>query len=75
MLFEHVTKVIKKQLNLKDIEITPETNLISGLGINSLDLVELICAFEIEFNIVVPENEIQKFTKVQDIVTYLETRQ
>ena len=75
MLLERVTHMIKKQLDLKDVEITPETNLINGLGINSLDLVELICSFEIEFNIVVPEKEIRKFTKVRDIVTYLEAHQ
>lgn len=75
MLFERVTQIIRKHLNLKDADITPETNLISGLGINSLDLVELICSFEVEFNVVVPEKEIRKFTKVRDIVAFLEARQ
>ncbi len=71
MLFERVKSIIEKQLNLNDIEIKPETNLISGLGINSLDLVELVCAFEVEFDIVVPEKDIRRFTKVSDIIAYL----
>lgn len=75
MLFERVRAIIEKQLNLNGIDITPETNLISGLGINSLDLVELVCAFEVEFDIVVPEKEIRRFTKVSDIIAYLEARQ
>lgn len=75
MLFERVAQIIKTQLGLKDIDITPETNLLSGLGINSLDLVELVCSFEAEFDIVVPEKEIRKFTKVSDIVSYLAARQ
>jgi acyl carrier protein len=75
MLFERVKSIIEKQLNLNDIEIKPETNLISGLGINSLDLVELVCAFEVEFDIVVPEKDIRRFTKVSDIIAYLEARQ
>lgn len=75
MLFERVKAIIEKQLNLNDIEIKPETNLISGLGINSLDLVELVCAFEVEFDIVVPEKDIRRFTRVSDIIAYLEARQ
>jgi acyl carrier protein len=75
MLFERVKSIIEKQLNLNDIEIKPETNLISGLGINSLDLVELVCAFEVEFDIVVPEKDIRRFTRVSDIIAYLEARQ
>ena len=75
MLFERVKSIIEKKVNINGTEITPEASLIGELGINSLDLVELICAFEVEFDIVVPEKDIRKFSKVQDIVAYLEARQ
>lgn len=58
----------------RDAEITPDTDLIFDLGINSLDLVELVCAFEQEFCIVVPDRDIKTFRKISDIVSYLEAR-
>jgi acyl carrier protein len=54
------------------VEIAPETELLNDLSINSLDLVELVCAFEVAFNIVVPEKDIRKLSRVKDIVAYLE---
>ena len=73
-MFEKVRAVIVKQLHLLDTDITPETELLVDLSVNSLDLVELVCAFETEFDIFVPEKDIRKFAKVKDIVAYLEQR-
>ena len=70
-MFERVRSIIQKQLG-KDLCITPDTELQSELNVNSLELVELVCAFEVEFDIVVPEKDIHKFSKVKDIVKYLE---
>lgn len=71
-MFERVKAVIERQLNLKGQEITPETELLTDLGINSLELVELVCTFEMEFDLVVPEKDLRKFAKVKDIIEYLE---
>ena len=64
---------MEQQLHLNGREITPETELLTDLGINSLELVELVCTFEMEFGLVVPEKDLRKFTKVKDIMEYLET--
>ncbi len=71
-MFERVKRVIEEQLDLRGIELTPDTELLTDLGINSLDLVELVCAFEVAFQLEVPEKDIRKFTKVRDIIAYLE---
>jgi len=71
-MLEKVIHVMKKRLNLENMEITPDTNLLSDLRVNSLELVELVCDFEVEFDIEVPEKDIRKFSKVSDIVAYLE---
>ena len=71
-MFEKVVEIFEKNIDLGDKKITMETTLLQGLEINSLELVEIICAFEEAFDIVVNEREIRRFVKVQDIVEYLE---
>jgi acyl carrier protein len=73
-MFEKVREIIEENVDCVNIQISPETDLISDLQINSLDLVELVCAFEVAFGVVVPEKDIRKLSKVNDIVTYLEQR-
>lgn len=71
-MFGKVKTIIEKHIDCEGVEISPETELLADLSINSLDLVELVCAFEVAFDLVVPEKDIRKFTKVQDIIDYLE---
>jgi len=73
-MFDKVKKLIAQNLKIDPEEISLETEMLTDLGINSLDLVELVCAFEIEFDIEVPEKDIRKFRKVGDIVEYLEAK-
>jgi acyl carrier protein len=73
-MFEKVKSIIEENVDCGHVKIEPETDLIGDLNINSLDLVELVCAFEVAFDIVVPEKEIRKLSRVRDIVTYLEQR-
>lgn len=72
-MFEKVKEVIEENINCSGVEIKPETELLTDLNINSLDLVELICAFESAFDIEVPEKDIRKLARVKDIVEYLES--
>ncbi len=71
-MFEKVKEIIEENIDCKGVDITPDTELLSDLNINSLDLVELVCAFEVAFNVEVPEKDIRKFSKVKDIIIYLE---
>lgn len=71
-MFEQVKTIIEEHVDCKNVVIKPETELLTDLNINSLDLVELVCAFEVAFDIEVPEKDIRKLTKVQDIINYLE---
>ncbi|MBQ9941710.1 MAG: DUF1493 family protein [Christensenellaceae bacterium] len=73
-MLEKVIEIIRTKLDLNDMQITADTNLLSDLSINSLELVELVCEFEVEFDIEVPEKDIRRFSKVSDIVEYLNDR-
>ncbi len=71
-MFDRVKAIIEEYLKRDDLEIKPSTDVLSDLGINSLELVELVCAFEMEFDIDIPEKDIRGFMTVEDIVRYLE---
>lgn len=71
-MFDRVSEIITDYVQRDDLDITPETDVLSDLGINSLELVELVCAFEMEFDLDIPEKDIRQFMTVDDIVRYLE---
>ena len=73
-LYDNVVAIIVRELGVSQDEITPQTNLVKDIGINSLELVELACSFEQEFNITINEKDIRRITKVCDIVSYFETK-
>lgn len=73
MMFDKVKEIIEEHVDCSGLEITPNTELLADLPINSLDLVELVCAFEVAFDVVVPEKDIRKFSRVKDITDYLES--
>ncbi len=71
-IFERVKKVIVEQLSVDEAEVTPEANFTQDLGADSLDTVELVMAFEEEFNTEIPDEEAEKIQTVQDAVNYID---
>jgi acyl carrier protein len=70
--FEKVKKIIVEQLGVDEAEVTPEASITDDLGADSLDLVELVMAFETEFNIDIPDEEAEKIKTVGDAVKKIE---
>jgi len=66
--FEKVKKIIVEQLGVDESEVTPEASITDDLGADSLDQVELVMAFETEFNIDIPDEEAEKIKTVGDAV-------
>ena len=70
--FERVKKIIVEQLGVEENEVTPEASITDDLGADSLDQVELVMAFETEFNIDIPDEEAEKIKTVGDAVKRVE---
>lgn len=66
--FEKVKKIIVEQLGVDEEEVTMEASITDDLGADSLDQVELVMAFETEFNIDIPDEEAEKIKTVGDAV-------
>lgn len=69
---ERVFEIIQEQLNLTGVELTEDSSLKDDLGVDSIDMVELVMAFEDEYGIEVQYEELEKKVKtVGDIVDFL----
>jgi acyl carrier protein len=70
--FDKVRKIIVEQLGVEEAEVTLQASIIEDLGADSLDQVELVMAFETEFNIDIPDEEAEKIKTVGDAVNKIE---
>lgn len=71
-MFERIKKILVEDLHVEGAEITMEAELINDLGINSLELADLICACEEEFDLEINDDDLRNFITVGDVVKYLE---
>lgn len=75
-VFERVKKVVVEQLGVDEKEVIPGARFVDDLGADSLDLVELVMAFEEEFSspsnkIEIPDEDAEKIVTVQNAVEYI----
>lgn len=70
-LEEKVKDIIVDKLGVDAEKVKPEANFIDDLGADSLDTVELVMAFEEEFNVEIPDDDAQQITTVQNAIDYL----
>jgi len=73
-MFDRVKNILIEELHVDESEITPDAELINDLGINSLELADLILMCEEKFDIEISDDDIHKFITVGDVVNYLETK-
>ncbi|MDA0206448.1 MAG: acyl carrier protein [Acidobacteria bacterium] len=66
-----VQEIICEQLSVEESEVTPEASFVETLNADSLDIVELIMAFEEQFNIDIPDEEAEKLRTVSDAIKYI----
>lgn len=70
-----VKEIIVEQLGVEAEEVTTTASFVEDLGADSLDTVELVMAFEEEFDIEIPDEDAEKIATVTDAVTYIQSHQ
>lgn len=68
---DKVSKIIVDQLGVEEDEVTSAASFTDDLGADSLDIVELVMAFEEEFDLEIPDEDAEKITTVKDAVNYI----
>jgi acyl carrier protein len=74
-IFERVKKVTVEVLGVKPEEVVESASFTEDLGADSLDVVELVMAFEDEFSIDIPDEEVGEIKTVGDAVSYISKKQ
>lgn len=75
MIFEKVQKLLAEQLNIDDVDsIKMDSNIVTDLHADSLDVVELLMSLEENFNITVPDEIANELVTVEAIVKYIESQ-
>ncbi|MBL8059599.1 MAG: acyl carrier protein [Chthonomonas sp.] len=69
-----VTKVTVEELSVKEEEVTEAASFTEDLGADSLDVVELVMAFEEEFGIDIPDDDVAQLKTVGDAVNYIKAK-
>ena len=72
---DRVKKIVVEHLGVEADKVTPEASFIDDLGADSLDIVELVMAFEEEFNVEIPDDAAEKITTVKDATDYIDQHQ
>ena len=74
MVFDKVKKIIVDQLDVEEDKVTEAASITDDLGAVSLDVVDLVMSFEEEFDIEIPDDQVEKIKTVGDIVKFIEEK-
>ena len=72
MIFEKVKSIIVDQLDVDEEKVTLNANIQDDLGADSLDIVDLVMSFEDEFDMEIPDDQVETIKTVGDVVKYIE---
>ena len=72
-MIEKLTEIINEYTGNNGADIAENTLLIADLGLNSLDLVNLACKVEDEFDIEIPDRSIKDFKTVGDVISFIKS--
>ena len=73
-MFERVKEIIEEQLNLDGVEITEASRFKEDLQADSLDLFELVMAFEDEYGVEIPSEDLEKITTEGSVIEYMKAK-
>ena len=74
-MLERIAGIIREQLNLDNVEITEETSFKDDLDADSLDLFELVMAFEDAYIVEIPSEDLEKLETVGDVMDYIRDKE
>ena len=73
-MLDKIKNIVVEQLMVDADQVTEDASFVDDLGADSLDTVELIMAFEEEFDIEIPDEDAQKIKTVKDVIEYIESK-
>lgn len=74
-MIEKLTEIIREYKGNEDVVLTEDTVIIADLGLNSLDLINLVTDIEDEFDVEIPDRAIKLFKTVGDVIKFIENEE
>ena len=74
MVFEKIKSILSEQLGADEEEMTMDTDIAKDLGADSLDVVELLMSIEDEFEVEIPDEEIENIKTIGELTEYIQAR-
>lgn len=74
MVLEKIKAILSEQFDIEEDDITVDSDILNDLGADSLDVVDLIMSIEDEFEIEIPDEEVENIKTVSQLVSYIENR-
>ena len=71
-MIEKLTEIVREYTGSEDIVLTEETNLLTDLGLNSFDLVNMVVEVEDAFDLEIPDRVIKDFRTVGDVIAFID---
>ena len=71
---DKVKEIIVEQLGVDENQVEPSASFVDDLGADSLDIVELVMAFEEKFDLDIPDEDAEKIKTVKDAIDYIESK-
>ena len=72
MIFDKVKEILMDQLDVEEEKVTMEASIVDDLGADSLDLGDMVMSLEEEFDVEIPDDQVENIKTVGDIVKYIE---
>ncbi len=72
MVFEKIQSILCDQLDLEEKKVSMESDIVEDLEADSLDVVDLVMSIEDEFGLEVPDDQIEGFRTVGDVVRFIQ---
>lgn len=72
MVFEKIKTILAEQLDANEEDLTMDTNIAKDLNADSLDVVELLMSIEDEFDVEIPDEEIENIKTIGDLTEYIQ---
>lgn len=73
-IIEQVNNLLSEEFEIEQSEFTPDANLKDTLGLDSINLVDLIALIQFTYKITIPVNELKEIKTFSDLYDYIETR-
>ena len=73
-VFDRIREYLADQLDVDPDQITPDSDIVEDFGADTLDVVDMITTLSDEFGVEIPDEEIENFHTVGDVVQYVEDR-